>query len=506
MIKIIISIGDNDYFSLCGSIRTIEKKYKRMKLGFVLLLGMLALAFPSHAKSDTTILYGNDANYINKTIEVYGYSDFITRKTILLAKDTVDSLGNFELQIPIQYTRLVQVPFDYYNGLLYVEPNEEYEIILPEYREKSFVDILNPYFQQVDFYLGIKNAKSTNINLLIFEFDDIYQRYIDENYYAIYTKPQEANVDAVIENIEKLYDTVPDSYFRNYRTYKYAVLKYVSYMRNSLYVSKDYFNDMPVSYQNTAYMDLFNQLYVNYLMFYGNSSEGERLYSDIALAKSPCLAKQTFSNNLDLTRDSVQELVLLKGLHDAFQFNDYPFNSMLIVLDSIAYSSKINEHKIIAQNIKEKVLHLREGYPAPDFELRDNLGLLRKRSDYLANYIYLNFCSVESFPCQQDFLLLKELHEKYKTEFKIISISIDEDFEKAKAYFKQNGFEWTLLSYNLEPEVLKEYKVRAYPTYYLIDPKGKMVMSPAASPGENFEYRFFTFMREVKRSEIRNKY
>lgn len=477
-----------------------------MAVRFYLFLIFTIIGLNVYSKADTTILFGTNTAYKNKTIEIYSYSDFITKTPVCIAKDTVDSLGYFQLNIPIKSTQLIQIPFDYYNGLLYIEPGERYEVILPEFREKTFVDMLNPYFQKVDFYLGIKNAAPQNINRLIFEFDNIYQRYIDENYYAIYTKPREAEVDTVIKNIEKLFDTIPNTYFQNYRTYKYAVIKYASYMRNSLYMSKDYFNDMPILYQNTAYMDLFNQLYVNYIKFYMSTSEGERLYSDIALAKSPFLAKQTFSNNLALTRDSAQELVLLKGLHDAFMTDEIPFKSLLIVVDSIETSTNIQEHKLIAQNIKKKVLHLKEGYPAPNFELLDNLGLIRHRSDYLANYVYLNFCSVESFPCQQDFKMLKELYDKYKTEFKIISVSIDENFDKAKKYFEQNGYDWTLLSYKLDPDVLKEYKVKAYPTYYLINPKGEIVMSPAASPGENFEYRFFSYLREVKRSELRNNH
>lgn len=468
------------------------------------LLFLIITCFNSWAKSDTTVIYGTNIDYANSIIKAFTYDDFITRKLVLLATDTADSKGNYKLEFSLNETKLIYIPLGYYNGMLYTHPNSKYEVMLPERRNKSFADILNPYFQEVDFFLGVKGNNPHEINRLIFEFDDILERYVDENYYEIYRRPIQDSVDLVIDNIEKLFDTVPDNYFKNYRTYKYALLKYSSYMRNNLYVTKDYFNEMPVLYQNVSYMDLFNQLYTNYLLFYMNKSEGERLYSDIVLAKSPALAKETFSNNLVLTSDSIQELVLLKGLHDACHGKEFPFASLIITLDSIANSSPIIEHRKIAKNIISMATQTKVGYQAPNFELRDALGPFRKRTDYLANYIYLNFCSVKSFACQQDFELLKALHEKYKTEFKIISISIDDDFDEVKKYFKDRGYEWTLLSYMDEKEVVEKYKIRAYPTYYLIGPKGKFIMSPALSPGENFEYHYFNYMRNVKRQDLRN--
>ncbi len=462
------------------------------------------LSLSAKAKTDTAYIVGNNTAYANAIIEVYSFDDYITQKLVLIAAGTVGSTGEFEIKVPLNETKYIQIPLGYYNGLLYLEPNKEYEIVLPEKRKKTFADLLNPYFQAEEIYLGVRNSDASELNNMIREFESIYERYVEENYYRIFQKPLQADVDTVIRNIENLFDTIPNSYFENYRNYKYTWLKYVSYMRNNLYITKYYFNGVPLLYQNVAYMDLFNKLYSNYLTFYMNTSEGERIYSDIALAKSPYLVKQTMSNNLVLLNDSIQEFVLLKGLFDAFYLKDLPHASMLITLDSIANYSKIDEHKKIAKNIREKALLARVGYQAPEFELINSKGLVCKQTDFAESYVYLNFCSVESFACRQDFELLKELHNKHKKEFKIISISIDEDFQKAKDFFESSGYEWTLLSYGNEQKLLENYKVKAYPSYYLIAPNGILDMSPAVSPGENFEYRFFTHIQEAKRRDLRN--
>jgi thiol-disulfide isomerase/thioredoxin len=94
---------------------------------------------------------------------------------------------------------------------------------------------------------------------------------------------------------------------------------------------------------------------------------------------------------------------------------------------------------------------------------------MRSLATYKANYVYLNFFSIDSYSCQQDLELLKNLYEKQKDQFKVISISIDDDFDRVKSYFAQHGYDWILMSYKNQPEIITQYKVKAYPTYFLID-------------------------------------
>jgi hypothetical protein len=453
----------------------------------------------SKADSIPTQLFGNNIEYAGEIIKVYRYTDYISNQLKLIAIDTVNENGDYKLSYFQNETHLIHVPLGIYEAILFSEPKQNYHVILPPIQPKTKADILNPFFKPVQIYLGIKNADSLELNYLISDFNEVYHNYIDKNAGYIYTQPRKANVDSVVISIEAHFNSNTNAFFNDYRNYKYALLKYISYMRDSRYVIREYFHNKPFLYQNPAYMDLFNQLFANYLSFYMNTSEGERLYSDIAYAKSPKYVKQTFANNMVLLNDTLQELVLLKGLHDAFYQPDFPFPNLLLTLDSVAYTTKVPLHKEIAEVIRKKTVQARNGYPAPGFELRDANGVFRKSNEYLANYIYLNFISFESFACQQDLELLKVLHEKHKTSFRIVSICIDDDFSKMIKHFKEKGYEWQLLSYRDQKSVISEYKVRTYPSYYLIDPEGNLSMSPAASPAENFEWYFFKMMQSQRK-------
>jgi len=468
----------------------------------IFLLTILSFFYLSNfADTIPTVIRGFDKEYAGQIVKVYKTIDYISSTKQILAVDTVSNQGELKLEFLLNETLLINLPLGIYNAILFVEPGKQYEVALPPLQQKTNAEIFNPFFQPIEVYLGLKEHDTLDLNYKIADFNDSYHAYIDADYASLFKRANKAYVDSVIAFIESKYETDSNLFFYNYRYYKYAWLTFLSYMRDNRYVVREFFHKRPFLYQNPAYMDLFNQLFTDYFTFYANSSEGERLYSDIAYAKSPTYIKETFSNNLVLINDTLQELVLLKGLHDAFYQNDYPISSLIITLDSVALSTKIPYHKTVAENIKKKVLQARRGFPAPQFEMRDANGVFRASNDYLANYVYLNFISVKSFTCQQDLELIKKIYEKHKADIKIISICIDDDFSAAIKYFQDRGYDWVLLSYRTQKSIIDEYKVRVYPTYYLINPDGILSMAPAPSPGENFEWHFFKLLQSKKRSQ-----
>ena len=69
------------------------------------------------------------------------------------------------------------------------------------------------------------------------------------------------------------------------------------------------------------------------------------------------------------------------------------------------------------------------------------------------------------------------------------------DIEKAKDLIERSGYRWKFLHYGNQVNIINEYDIRAYPTYYLIDREGKLVMSPAPTPNDQFEGRLFKVLR-----------
>ncbi|MCJ7754270.1 MAG: TlpA family protein disulfide reductase, partial [Thermoanaerobaculales bacterium] len=73
---------------------------------------------------------------------------------------------------------------------------------------------------------------------------------------------------------------------------------------------------------------------------------------------------------------------------------------------------------------------------------------------------------------------LQPLYEKYKDQgFEIIAVDGKRDTERATAFIEENGLTYTMLE-NAEGDdevVGNLYKVRAYPSSFLIDRDGKVM-------------------------------
>ena len=464
-----------------------------------LILTIALLGVMLSANAQKSVLQGCNPTYKGQEIKVFSCSDYISGTKTMVGSGVADSSGSFRIELDIKTTCRITIDLGRIRGVLYADTATTYNIVLPNYTPKTKADILNPYFEPDEFLVGVKNPDRYDINMYIDIFDYTYQDCLERNYYMIasernyqkqFGRPVKIAVDSIIDEIEQKFDTIPNEFFRTYRQYKYAWLKFISYMRDWRYMSREYFNDQPVAYENPAYMDLFNQIFSNFLKFYMNTREGERIYSDIAYSKSPVRAKQTLANSLAITNDTLQEMVLLKGIHDALYDCYFTTSSLLIALDSIKTSTSIKQHKQIAQNIEQKKQTTLVGSMAPEFGLADTSGVYRSIDEYRGKYVYLNFVTSYSYTCAQDLEQLKQLNEKTKGVMDVISISIDDDFDQMKSFFKRNGYKWTLLDLKSDKTVLDRYKVKAFPSYFLIDTDGVICMSPAPSPSEDFETRF----------------
>ena len=77
-----------------------------------------------------------------------------------------------------------------------------------------------------------------------------------------------SELDTDIEKIEKPFGNSTNKYFNNYREYRYGILRLLATQKKVKSISEKYFKNKPVLYDNPAYMELFNQVYNKYFMFF----------------------------------------------------------------------------------------------------------------------------------------------------------------------------------------------------------------------------------------------
>lgn len=465
------------------------KFFSRSTLIFSLLLCQLA------AISQPVTISGKSNSYSGDEIVFYRYSDLITMTEEELGRCKFDANGSFRCDLKINETTFIFSHLGIYRIYLFVEPGKTYNLALPEKEEKTEEQRLNPFFRETDLHVGITNINKSDINFLINAYDLAFNEKFDLIINDTYKGKSNINVDSLVNTIDSRFNQNNQPYFSAYRFYRYGLLKQLTYIQKARTTSDNYFLNKPVLYNNTAYMELFNLVYDKYFIFFSRTETGSAVFKNISQEKSLFKLKKTLSQDNVLSNDTLMEMVILKGLHDGFFDDKFSRSALLTILDSLYFTSKVPEHLVVAQNIRNKVTHLLPGFVPSPFELYDSKGKLVKLDDFKGKYIYLNFCTSSSYTCLQEFSLLQKLYEKHKKLLEIVTISVDKDKQDMTNLLQNAGYDWTFLHYGNKPDIVKDFDVRAYPTYFLIGPDRKLLLSPAPSPRENFEIQFFKILR-----------
>ena len=499
-----------------------------MRAGFWIVLLLL---IPGYLFSGNVNIFGNAPEYKNETLVFYTFSDQITYNEKQLASCDVQLDGSFSCSFEVSQTSYVFLHLGIYEAFLFIEPGKTYEIILPEHKSKSIADELNPYFKSVQYHLGIENITDQELNYQLAYFDEVYSRMINNSLYQsyeqlkkrnanskynkvdtafsdkaysravnnnsqlIYQNLKELDADKEIQKIDSIFSNDTNQFFRDFRKYKLASFLHLSSQEKMKSISNTYFLDNPILYHNPAYMSLFNEVYKEYFIYFGRTEYGSQIYTDINKLNSYSALNSTLQKDSILMNDTLCELVILKCLYDEFYNDKFSRKAMLTILDSLEMETTHTEHKLIARNIKNKVTKLMVGYKPPQFNLFDKDSNLVSLNDFQDKYVYVGFCTTVSYACIKEFEMLRNLYEKHKDHFEIIMICMDENLPQMKHFVERKNYPFTFLYYGNQPDVFKDYDIRAFPTYYFIDKEGKLSLSPAASPGENVEFQIFKIMR-----------
>jgi hypothetical protein len=99
-----------------------------------------------------------------------------------------------------------------------------------------------------------------------------------------------------------------------------------------------------------------------------------------------------------------------------------------------------------------------------------------------------------------EYPFLESYKEKHSAYLNVVTVMTTENRDKLKAFMERNGYSWTVLHYEGQPGILNDYMIKGYPSAYLMDRDGKLLLSPATMPSEGFEQQLFRIMRS--RGEI----
>lgn len=453
------------------------------------------------------IIHGNAhpvyLTHSDKVARLYSYSDFITYQEILQDKDSLDSKGRFTLKFYTNKTEPVLIKIKNAVAKLYVEPPKTgvREYIIKMYPPDSILTNIN----DIDLHasISILTNDTTELNTLIFEFNKIYNKYLDDAMMKFLNRPVLfKKLDSILIESKKTFQHIHNSYFQNYLDYTIANIN-VNSTRDKNTIANIFLLKKSIQYDNYEYMEFFNSFFKDYLIADITQQVDKTIYYVINHATSIQQLLDYIKNDKILnTNDTLKELVMIQNLYH-FYFNE-KFNpySIQVLLEQLLATTQNSYHQKILHNIIQELNKLKQGTVAPDFTAVTKDSTIFQLYSIDKQYIYLNFFSVRSPSSLRELQEIEFLYKKFGHKMKFVSVCVDEDFNEFKSFVKKHPqYKWILL-WNAQPSndwsAKVKYNVKAVPLFFFIDTDKLLALSPAPAPSDGIYYRLESLFKRKK--------
>jgi peroxiredoxin len=452
-----------------------------------LIVFSISQVFPAETKI-SGMMPGGSGN----EIRLIAYADYISYTEILLDRTLVDSIGGFNLHTDILETQLVILDLDYYTTTFYLEPGKKY---LLHFDSISMADQYRPFYEKEPLVFRIVPDEPNELNNLIFEFNEIYNDFLIENFQSIYNRRNKSLITGFRSEMDQKYADIKNLYFKNYVDFKIASIELSASGTNKPELFRQYLIGKPILYFHSAYMEFFNQFFDQYL------TSGNKFISEKDLEKGindlisfPALMDSLGKDTL-LLSESLRELVLIKTLQELYYSPFYYPQNILIILDQIIATSHFPLHRSIAMNVRLGLIRLQKGTLAPDFSLADLTGNPASLSAYKGKPVYLSFLTTWTFACLDEYKIMDSLYGVWGNDIEFITVSLDKNPEVVARFKKDKNYNWTFLFNGTGYDLIQDYGIKTFPLFVLINSEGKILQYPAIKPSEGIG-EVFTYMKE----------
>jgi thiol-disulfide isomerase/thioredoxin len=440
------------------------------------------------------LISGKAIDYAGKELVFYTYPEPISHQQRKLGEARVGTDGNFSLSFNTDQTIEIYAELEKYRGTLVVEPHAHYQVNLPPYSPRTVQEAASPYFEPAPYWIGIKETKPSELNILVRAFLTDYNKELATHTRDLYQKKSADTAKAIISRLDRAYPTGKDHYLNILKTYSYGDLEFTVTPSDRELIAKKYFGSKEICLTHPAYQHLFQALFSDYLTYKSQ---------DI---KQKGFLTQAIKGNFDQWvhqlegigfKKEIAELVAAKSFYDGFYSNKFNKALMLKGLKEAAAQATFELLKESLPVILSKITALQEGSPAPVLLIKNQNNAstaLRAKG----KFVYLAFFRSDSKVCRAELDSLVVLAKKLNTVLAIVPVSMDENFADAVNLWKEKKYPWELTGAADREKARSDYRIKSLPTFYLIAPDQKLLLSPALSPTHNFEALFLKIYREQR--------
>lgn len=465
------------------------------------IFGILFISLPSFSFTQKASITFQNKTYAGESLFVLKERDFISKIIDTIATIKPNNSGLATIDIPCKEPYFIILQLFKQQAWFCIEPNKKYTLLLPNKLYLTIEDSLNAYFKPFEFFATTIPYDSSITQNAIVELNFAIDTLIEKHLKTIRYKIKRKTVDSLLNKLEQSFAYCKTPYFQQYLFYKIAWLKQFSYERDANYIIKNYFSEKPVLLNNLAYIELFNEIFYDYLSRYATTKWGENVFSSIAKAKSPTELRKDLRRNPAFTNDTLIDLVILKGLHDAYFTNTlpnkikFPVEQLKMTLDSMAIVACTPDLRNMAKNIKQKISEEEKIFIFEEYPLFDLNGTEYFLRNFTGKFLYVNICDFRSYSFLIDQKKIKAIFSRFSDKLRVIHIVLYPQKDKLQKLIRDEQLIGTFLTTPKPEELKKLLRKPTIPHYIMYAPNGKVFNPNAPPPEENLIPYFIDLLK-----------
>lgn len=434
---------------------------------------------------------GTIENGKGKLVQLYRYTDKISRLELLVDTCTIGDNQKFELHCYANYPMLVYLQIENYSQSFYVEPGRVYNTYIGDF-DWDINEKQNVFLDPVTLPLEFINIPEDDINLLIDSLDRVVNRYIVAHRAAFDQRfrPQAKYFDSLMIEVNKRCpDIEGKDFFNRYKRYSLAEMKLNMRLDTRKRIFETYIQNQPILCYDENYMSLFTALYANSI------SKGSKYIDVYRLAHWIYnLDLATFSDSLGmdplLRHEQIRELAALQALKEAYYNFHYYDNEMVIkMVKEIGSRTKFAEHRNLANKIVQSFHAATEKETYKNFTLPNVDKNPISLDTFAGMWTYIAFVRVEDPNCLGELETMAHfLDTVYRSSDSIefLTIVCDREFQKMFHFLKNSKhgdkYDWGWLHFDGHYDLLQQFGICSYPSFVLLDPQGRPHYNVTPSP------------------------
>lgn len=452
-----------------------------IKIGFAFLM-VLSL------QGKAITIEGKEPAYAGLTIDFVTWSDPVSRNEKTLFRVTFDSNGNFSVNQQVTSFQWCYSDFGIYRGKIMLVPGQNLRIKFPPRKEKSFEESKNPYFRPVEVWLKEENHPDDGLTNLAARFDNRLNQLTDKYFNQLYYRQLKNYIDTIGVQLDKDFSNFKTPGFPIHRQLRMKLLE-AELSGTGREKITGTIRLTPSDWNQPAFADYLNRLFVNTLSVESKSASGQKLRQWVSQRNSTELLKWT--EKFTGTTSPLADLILLKLLHDAFYAPDFTGNSILEILKSAHFSA--NSQPFVRKAAEEaisKLTFLLPGTKAPDICLPSLSGSQFCASSNTKPFLYILFADLEIPVCSQQVKYLKSMAEKTGSSVQILLVLLPSKQMDIADFIKTNEVPGMVVLDTEKKTTGRMFKIRSYPSALLLNSSMGVILSSARTPLDGFENQF----------------